>query len=255
MCNVSCEKPDYFCCRAKEKTPPHAVCSECLSGWCTASCDSDRRATLAANDGHIICSHPECAEPYDVNVLRSGLTPAAFQAWDTARTERTAAAAYADAWAHADARVAAAEAAAAAASAGTRVEAARKKVLGVLTLQCPSCQLAFVDFDACCAVSCHCGEIFCAFCLEGFGTGEEASQIAHSHVPACRRNPSGSLFCAEDQWQAAQRVRRKRLVLAELARLPAPLQAPVLDSVKTELQDLGIVIEGAHLDVVDLSGD
>ena len=43
---------------------------------------------------------------------------------------------------------------------------------GCLTLRCPRCQVAFVDFDACIALTCGnkaCGAAFCALCLQGEG--------------------------------------------------------------------------------------
>ena len=50
----------------------------------------------------------------------------------------------------------------------------------ILTLKCPRCEAAFVDFNGCFALACHrcqCG--FCAYCLADCG-GD-----AHAHVAAC----------------------------------------------------------------------
>lgn len=57
-----------------------------------------------------------------------------------------------------------------------------KIVNDVLTLRCPRCKTAFIDFSGCFALTCgnnQCGCGFCAWCLKDCG-GD-----AHRHVPSC----------------------------------------------------------------------
>jgi hypothetical protein len=46
----------------------------------------------------------------------------------------------------------------------------------VLTLRCPRCDAAFVDFTACMALTCACTAAFCGWCLADCG------RDAHAHV-------------------------------------------------------------------------
>jgi hypothetical protein len=50
----------------------------------------------------------------------------------------------------------------------------------ILPLRCPSCDRVWVDFDACCEVTCICQTTFCAWCIQP-GT--------HVHVVRCQLNP------------------------------------------------------------------
>lgn len=92
-------------------------------------------------------------------------------------------------------------------------QAAAHLIENVLTLRCPHCALAFVDFDACAALRCRCGQRFCALCLEKAANDEQN----HAHVVACAWNPSldrgeASVFVTEDEFKQAQRARQDVLV-------------------------------------------
>ncbi|GBG24800.1 Protein kinase, putative [Hondaea fermentalgiana] len=59
----------------------------------------------------------------------------------------------------------------------------------ILTMTCPRCSAAFVDFDGCCALECGaCPCRFCAWCLQD--TGNE-SRACHQHVASCASKPAG----------------------------------------------------------------
>ena len=50
----------------------------------------------------------------------------------------------------------------------------------ILTLSCPRCEQAFVDFDGCFALRCgRCQAGFCAYCLADCG------RDAHAHIGGC----------------------------------------------------------------------
>ncbi|KAL6041728.1 Ankyrin repeat and protein kinase domain-containing protein 1 [Balamuthia mandrillaris] len=68
----------------------------------------------------------------------------------------------------------------------------RHLVQDVLTLQCPRCRQAFVDFDGCFALTCsRCHAGLCGWCLQDCG-GD-----AHCHVAGCAHNlAKGNMFGA-----------------------------------------------------------
>lgn len=74
----------------------------------------------------------------------------------------------------------------------------------ILTLRCPHCDAAFLDFDGCAAVTCRCGGHFCAICLSPSGSSESI----HAHVLACA---GGSYYVTQHRWAAMQHDRRARL--------------------------------------------
>ncbi|KAH9253502.1 hypothetical protein BASA81_008549 [Batrachochytrium salamandrivorans] len=78
----------------------------------------------------------------------------------------------------------------------------------ILNKKCPECSQVFVDFDACCALTCsRCRISFCAFCLRG------ASQNAHNHVRQCSENPQpGQVYCDQVAYNKQQLARKKQLV-------------------------------------------
>ena len=74
-----------------------------------------------------------------------------------------------------------ASAAGSAADSQIRVALAKEHIVeSILTLACPRCKQAFVDFDGCFALQCgRCRAAFCAYCLADCG------RDAHAHVGAC----------------------------------------------------------------------
>jgi hypothetical protein len=79
----------------------------------------------------------------------------------------------------------------------------------ILTLSCPRCSQAFLDFEGCCALSCaRCGCSFCAYCQQDCGTD------AHGHVARCPWNIRREVFSRKERFEEAQQLRRKRQVPA-----------------------------------------
>jgi hypothetical protein len=92
-------------------------------------------------------------------------------------------------------------------------EAAAHLIEKVLTLRCPHCQLAFVDFDACAALRCRCGQRFCALCLEP----ADSDEANHVHVAGCAWNPhrgrgDAGVFVTADEFEQAHRARQAVLI-------------------------------------------
>jgi len=117
----------------------------------------------------------------------------------------------------------------------------RHVVDGILTLRCPKCSAAFLDWDGCMAVTCSyggCGAGFCGFCMHLAAGGD-----AHPHVKACGLNPkSGTYFASAAELGAVHRHRRIQQ-LKEYFRdtpMPAELMNVVLDQCRVHLRDVGI---------------
>ena len=73
------------------------------------------------------------------------------------------------------------ERAAKGAEASEKLRSAKEHIIeAILTLCCPRCKQAFLDFDGCFALSCsRCSAGFCAYCLADCG------RDAHQHVGTC----------------------------------------------------------------------
>lgn len=109
----------------------------------------------------------------------------------------------------------------------------------LMTLHCPRCSQAFVDFSACAAIRCHkCACGFCACCLQDCGSD------AHDHLAnGCARNPNGrDYFIREDQFRSIHRDRIRADIVAYLAaKVKTPEdRAAVLLLIQKSLRDLQI---------------
>jgi Protein kinase domain len=105
----------------------------------------------------------------------------------------------------------------------------------ILTLHCPACDQAFIDFTGCFALRCsRCNAGFCAWCLA------HCNRDAHAHVLQCPWNnaPDGGYFGTEHQFKQAQGARRDRMLRLWLARQnPALLQA-LLNELEPDLREM-----------------
>ena len=122
------------------------------------------------------------------------------------------------------------------------VDKIRHKILEeILTLRCPRCLQAFLDFDGCFALRCSaCPCAFCGWCLMDCGTD------AHPHVRTCSSRPPNqkdSYFGTETQFLDVQRGNRKRRLQNFLSTLNRDDAANALQSCKADLADLGIAIQ------------
>ena len=89
---------------------------------------------------------------------------------------------------------------------GRTVSETRDIIDDALTLRCPHCATAFVDFDGCAAIECRCRGAFCALCL----TACTDMRTAHVHVRGCSFNPEGDYYVSTSTWDAAMRTRKMR---------------------------------------------
>ena len=125
-------------------------------------------------------------------------------------------------------------------------------VENILTLSCPRCSQAFIDFDGCFALSCgRCRAAFCAYCLADCG------KDAHAHVGTCaegkdslkaagvgnRRNVGGhpaTVYGTKQAFEVAQKRRRCKHLALYLERFDDENREELLTALDDELRDLGI---------------
>jgi len=115
----------------------------------------------------------------------------------------------------------------------------REIVENILTLKCPRCKTAFVDFDGCFALSCsQCGCGFCAYCLSDCGN----SAAAHEHVRACPNSLNrGDYYGSFVLFERAQQLRRRGLVQTYLRdKVPQRERNSVLEAIAQDLGEIGI---------------
>jgi hypothetical protein len=105
----------------------------------------------------------------------------------------------------------------------------------ILTLHCPACDQAFVDFEGCFALRCfRCNAGFCAWCLE------HCNGDAHAHVRQCPWNnaPDRGYFGSHHQFIQAQGARRERMLRQYLARQDPALRQPLLNEIAGDLRGM-----------------
>jgi hypothetical protein len=225
------------------------VCWECLGNSYSAALRPDALKRSTDPAGNLKCCNPKCKAVITLSDLSSGIgsVPAeVLRAQQALVVQRTVALAVSDALTVQKLQLDAEY---------QRLEQIRDQdernahklhrtlVDEVLTLKCPRCKNAFVDFEGCFAVTCvyptcNCG--FCAWCLTDCG-GD-----AHTHVAACPENRNDrSPWGTEDMFREHHRVRRARkcgeAILA--AQLTAQAHRILEELLKKDLQDLGITME------------
>jgi hypothetical protein len=129
-------------------------------------------------------------------------------------------------------------------------EAARMRldiVNEVLTLRCPRCKLAFLDYEGCAALTCAastCKAGFCAMCLKDCGAD------AHPHVPRCPENRSG-MYVPAAVFKEHHRKRQEVIINEKLKGLSAKTRGMLLEKIGKDLRDLRInvnPVQGANLE-------
>lgn len=109
----------------------------------------------------------------------------------------------------------------------------------ILTLRCPRCKTAFIDFSGCAALKCStcpCG--FCALCLMDCGSD------AHGHVSRCPGKKSfDPFFISMKEFNECHIMRREGLIKEKIKNMTDKARKLFLNKIKKELADLGIKVE------------
>ncbi|CAE8651924.1 unnamed protein product, partial [Polarella glacialis] len=110
----------------------------------------------------------------------------------------------------------------------------------IFTLKCPRCKLAFLDYDACSAITCagcKCG--FCSYCLED--CGKDAHKHFFNNNSKCP-NEGGPLFIEHKKWLGYQSNRKAQLLCEYLSKVPEALRKKVADLCAPDAKDLGVAM-------------
>uniref|UniRef100_A0A0G4HPK4 RING-type domain-containing protein n=1 Tax=Chromera velia CCMP2878 TaxID=1169474 RepID=A0A0G4HPK4_9ALVE len=223
---------------------PHFLCAPCLNGHVEALTRvdaeySDVRARFKAGDCKVTCVHVGCpSEPFSAPALSRHLSRETHALWEGARAEASEERVRREMEEEFTERLRKALE-----EGGAQVKV-REITEDVLTLKCPRCRAAFVDFAGCAALtcgSCNCG--FCGYCLKDCG------RDAHNHVPRCgvardlgaRLHVQFGLFTASFQdWERFQKERQRDKVREVLQRLSAEERSKVTQLLQPLLQERGI---------------
>lgn len=234
--------------------PGHFVCHTCLEQHVEVAVGAELRLRQAT-EGRVCCPGRPCdSAPYPDVDLAKGLGAAVFRRYTESRLDlleqRRAAELEGEMQARLGAELRRLQALD---EQQRRVRAVRNHVVEeILTLKCPRCGQAFLDFVGCFALQCSrcpCG--FCAWC-----GADSGGSNAHEHVRGCREKPPGAdvFFGTFEQFEAAQRRRRRRLLRQFLPTLDEQTRAAVLHEMRRDLADLGLADIGAMAQQPQLPG-
>jgi hypothetical protein len=106
----------------------------------------------------------------------------------------------------------------------------------ILTLKCPSCKKAFLDFEGCFALKCsNCPCGFCGWCLADCGSD------AHSHVRKCpHKLNKDAYFGTEAEFKKAMRKKMSADLESFLIAIEPNQRSVIILALKDDLRDLGI---------------
>lgn len=112
----------------------------------------------------------------------------------------------------------------------------------ILTLKCPRCKLAFLDYSGCSAVvcaGCACG--FCSYCLED--CGKDAHEHFYKTGKSICPKEGGPIFVDALVWNGYQKARKERMLMCYLAKIPEiALRKKIAAGVAPDAKDLGVVV-------------
>jgi hypothetical protein len=236
ICFDGIEGPSLSC----SSSSTHHLCMTCLEKYAVAESESSKQR-IAANNGKLSCPGDGCTKVFHHRQLAQHLPDEVFSKLLAAWQSCIEAAAVQTAAEQAQQELARA-------AAQDEVSRARAHVLdSILTLKCPRCSKAFDDFTGCLALTCSdaagngCRAAFCGYCFALCDSSIFSTPSHHMHVTTCSYSGgAGDLFATEEEFNAAQCRRRKRLVQEYLASLPLQLRERVEAAITPDLKGLGI---------------
>ena len=238
----------------------HYTCGDCFEAYVRSEAGKPL-GELKKRDGRVVCPSntdamkgvDRChAPPFADKDIASNVSDEAFEAYLRAREKLKEETMAEEMRTEMERRVELErERAAAGAGAAEKLRAAKEHIIeNIITLCCPRCKQAFVDFDGCFALSCsRCGAGFCAYCLADCG------RDAHQHVGTCpegiasvkasktTRRVGGhppTVYGSKEAFEVSQKRRRCKHLALYLERHDAETRDALLTSLKKELDDLKI---------------
>ena len=219
---------------------PHFTCNDCFNGCVKSKVEPDSMRVFGATGGIVGCPMYQCgAPPFTAADTARHVSVATFELLTTARTKLAEQRMNSTLAKDFEQRLKQKEVEWQTLSESERRRRANRNhvVERILTLACPRCGQAFLDFEGCFALKCSRDNAhFCAYCLADCG-GD-----AHPHVRACPHNLAHGkdVFASTAVFEAAQRDRRVRMLRAHLAQLNAEERKVLLEDCAVDLRDLNI---------------
>ena len=223
------------------KIEKHFVCEECLAGHVSSSVDAES-IELFTRHGGVRCVHPQCqAPPFADGMLARALPADVFTRYTAAKEKVAEQRINAELEAGFEQRLKVEREKAGVGN--LRQETKAHIVEKILTLSCPRCSQAFVDFNGCMALTCSragCGCGFCALCQQDCG------HDAHGHVGGgcplaskigVRR---GEFHLSEAEYNKATAKARALRLKEYLETLTTARKQHALEDCERELRDLGL---------------
>jgi serine/threonine protein kinase len=116
----------------------------------------------------------------------------------------------------------------------------------VMTLRCPECNLAIVEYNGCAALKCGrtikgqeggCGTAFCAVC---FANCKNESNDAHNHC----KHTHGTWSVSTPDWQEMMRALKEKRLVEYWGGIPEKVRGKLLEdaSIRTHFQDLRMAV-------------
>ena len=117
-------------------------------------------------------------------------------------------------------------------------DARRHIVEEILTLKCPKCKTAFVDFDGCFALTCsHCPCKFCAWCLQAGSNGH----AAHLCAASCgSKHGADGYYGTKELFNTYHEGRKRDKARAFLLQLDEDVRKAAVAACHNELEPLGV---------------
>ena len=215
----------------------HYMDGECFSANVSDQISEEKRMIFRANDRRIVC--PICSVPFEDRDLIANVENALWESYLKARDDVQRQMAEEELQRRLkeeeDRRREAAG------SREGRVILHRNHIIeNILTLKCPRCRQAILDFEGCFVITCTCNCRFCGWCLAECG---EDSFAAHDHVRACPENLRAGFVDGSVEEFRQHHNRRKRqsaLQFIDSDEVAAEDRAYVLEAVSKDLRNVGL---------------
>lgn len=218
----------------------HFMCWECLEEHVKhASAPDSVGKSINDKNGNLYCPYPDCNE--EITLLDVAKEPRIFSLIEKMKTDFESKKAVDKALKEQEARLKREHDRLMAIADEEERNAARIRldiVENVLTLRCPRCKVAFLDYEGCAALTCsNCRAGFCSMCLKDCG------HDAHAHVVHCPQNNTRSVYVREEVFKEHHRLRQENIINKRLRELPAKTRGLLLNRINKELADLRINID------------
>jgi len=217
----------------------HFLCWECFEKYVNQAAEPDSVGKCVDDQGSLLC--PECSEPITLlKAVKESIPQKVFDSLESLKAKTNIKKAVDQALKEQEARLR---------NEFERIQAIKDEderkserirldiIENILTLRCPRCKCAFIDYTGCAALTCsNCKASFCALCLKDCGTN------AHSHVLNCPENKHKDLFIPEKEFNRHHSIRREQLINEKIKDQSNKTKRLLSQRMEKDFGDLGIQV-------------